>query len=169
MKLPLNTILGKTLEVFGLTAKEYKAISNSRERLAIEVKQAVCYLAQKFGHAQNAIGIFLGLDHSTVHHNKKTAQDICDYDVEYANRLMRIWNILEDLEKKANEIIINGYISRDERGDLTLWSEEPSRDSFANGEGFWFGESPRELDPTFYPHITWESEPQACEIKIILK
>lgn len=170
MEISLNIILDVVLESFEVEKDVYESISNTRERQAVDIKQAICYLGQRFGHSQHAIGKFLNIDHSTVCHNKKKAIEFCDIDVEYANKIAKALVSLENIMGINDEIICYGWITRDENGDLTLWDENrPERDTFQDGEGFWYGECPRELDPSLFPQVTWEKEPTACKIVVTLK
>lgn len=169
MKPSIEQVFAIALECCGVGEEEYASIANTRERKAVEVRQVCCLLGQRVGHSQSTIGRFLGIDHSTVCHNKRTAQDLCDTDGAYASRVIRAVDALDNIAKRIKECVINGWVSRDKDGGLTLFSEKPNRDVFQQGEGFWCGDCPRELDPTLFPQITWYSEPVECEMTLRLK
>ena len=164
----LDDIFQAVLEAWDIDKETYHGLKNSRDRLAVSVRQLVCWLGQRYGYTQSRVGLYLGITHSTVWHNKKMCEDYMTYDKDYKLVVYKALTSLYEKENIQEEITVSWLITRDERGDLTLWSEEPSRNPFANREGFWFGESPR-LDPALFPQITWENEPQECEIKITLK
>lgn len=169
----LDDIFYASLEAWDTDEETYRNLKYSREALAVNIRQFVCWLAQRNGYSLHEIGQYLGIDHSTVHHNKKKVEDYLSYDTEYISLLNKAMKIIdknkEREEVQVKEVAIKGYISRDEDNTLTLWEKEPIRDKFKNGEGYWFGESPRDLDPTLFPWITWSTKPQPCEIIVKIK
>ena len=66
-----------------------------------------------------------------------------------------------------NELIINGWIARDEDGELDLFTDKPERALAFNGKGVWksYGEySP--IDRSLFPSVTWASEPLDVTITV---
>lgn len=171
MKPTLEDIFSTSLQVWNVDKENYSNLKYSRNASVVNIKQVVCWIAQRYGYSQSEIGRYLGIDHSTVHYNKRKVEDYLSYDTKYISLLNKTMDILnknkaEVLEK---EVTITGYITRDEDGDLTLWDGEPMRERFKEGVGYWYGECPRELNPTLFPWITWSTKPQFCEIIVRLK
>ena len=172
MKPTLDDIFYAVLEAFDIDDETYRNIKDSRENLAVSVRQVVCWIGQNtYGYTQNAIGLYLGLNHSTVCHNKKKAQDYMSYDSSYkicVNKALSILSAKEE-EEGQKEYSVSGCIVRDEDGELTVFSDKPMRKTFSGGKSFWYGEEPIGLDISLFPQITCESEPQECEMILRLK
>lgn len=62
---------------------------------------------------------------------------------------------------------IRGWVARDKFGALCLWRDEPAREEVAWGKACEMGEWIK-LDPTLFPQIKWEDEPQEVKITIEL-
>ena len=171
MKPTLEDIFYAVLEAFDINEETYRNIQKSKKSLAVSVRQVICWIGQNtYGYTQNAIGLYLGLDHSTVWHNKMKVEDYMSYDKDYKIRVNRALSTLCAKEKEEQkECSIRGWIVRDEDGDLTVFSDKPIRETFSDGISFWCGEEPRGLNPSLFPQITWESEPQECEMALRLK
>ena len=172
MKPTLDDIFYAVLESFDIDDETNLNIKDSRENLAVSVRQVVCWIGQNtYGYTQNAIGLYLGLNHSTVCHNKKKAQDYMSYDSSYkicVNKALSILSAKEE-EEGQKEYSVSGWIVRDEDGELTVFSDKPMRKTFSGGKSFWYGEEPIGLDISLFPQITCESEPQECEMILRLK
>lgn len=172
MRPTLDDIFYAVLEAFDIDDETYRNIKDSRECLAVSVRQVVCWIGQNtYGYSQDKIGLFLGLNHSTVWHNKMKAQDYMSYDKDYKMCVNKALSILyaKEEEEEQKECSISGWVVRDEDGELTVFSDKPIRETFSDGISFWCGEEPRGLDPSLFPQITWESEPQECEMTLRLK
>ena len=172
MRPTLDDIFYAVLEAFDIDDETYRNIKDSRESLAVSVRQVICWIGQNtYGYSQNKIGLYLGLNHSTVWHNKMKAQDYMSYDKDYKMCVNRALSILYAKEGDENqrECSISGWVVRDEDGELTVFSDKPIRETFSDDMSFWCGEEPRGLDPSLFPQITWESEPQECEMNLRLK
>ena len=169
MRPTLDDIFYAVLEVFDINDETYRNIKDSRESLAVSVRQVVCWIGQKYGYSQNEIGLYLGLNHSTVWHNKMKVEDYMSYDKDYKMRVNKALSILCAKEEEQKECSTSGWVVRDEDGELTVFSDKPTRETFSEGISFWCGAEARGLDPSRFPQITWESEPQECEITIRLK
>jgi hypothetical protein len=172
MRPTLDDIFYAVLEAFDIDDETYRNIKDSRESLAVSVRQVICWIGQNtYGYSQNKIGLYLGLNHSTVWHNKMKAQDYMSYDKDYKMCVYKALTILYAKEEEGGqkECSISGWVVRDEDGDLTVFSDKPIRETFSDGISFWCGEEPRGLDPSLFPQITWESEPQECEMNLRLK
>ena len=171
MKPTLDDIFHAVLEAYDIDDETYRNIKESRVSLAVSVRQVFCWIGQKiYGYTQNAIGLYLGLEHSTVWHNKMKAQDYMSYDSSYktcVNKALSILSAKEEEEQK--EYSVSGWIVRDEDGELTVFSDKPMRKTFSGGKSFWYGEEPVGLDISLFPQITCESEPQECEMTLRLK
>lgn len=171
MKPTLDDIFYASLEAWDTDEETYRNLKYSREALAVNIRQFICWLAQRNEYSLHEIGQYLGIDHSTVHYNKKKVEDYLSYDTEYISLLNKAMETIDKSKEdiKVKEITIDGYITRDEDGELTLWEGEPIREKFSDGNGYWCGESPRDLDPTLFPWITWSTKPQPCEIIVKIK
>ena len=168
MKPTLDDIFYAVLDAFDINEETYRKIKRSREIIAVSVRQVICWIGQNtYGYTQNEIGLYLGLDHSTVWHNKMKAQDYISYDNSYKMCVNKALSIL--CSKGQKECSIRGWIVRDEDGELTVFSDKPMRKTFSGGKSFWYGEEPIGLDPSLFPQITCESEPQECEMTLRLK
>lgn len=170
MRPTLDDIFYAVLEAFDIDDETYRNIKDSREALAVSVRQVICWIGQKScGYSQSEIGGYLGLNHSTVWHNKMRAEDYMSYDKDYKMCVNKALSILYAKEEEQKECSINGWVTRDEDGDLTVFSDKPIRETFSDGINFWCGEEPRGLDPSLFPQITWENEPVECEMTLRLK
>ena len=172
MKPTLDDIFHAVLEAFNIDDETYRNIKESRVPLAMSVRQVICWIGQNtYGYTQNAIGLYLGLNHSTVCHNKKKAQDYMSYDSSYKTCVNKALSILsaKEEEEGQKEYSVSGWIVRDEDGELTVFSDKPMRKTFSGGKSFWYGEEPIGLDISLFPQITCESEPQECEMTLRLK
>lgn len=170
MRPTLDDIFYAVLEAFDIDDETYRNIKDSRESLAVTIRQMVCWIGQEtYGYSQPKIGQYLGLDHSTVWHNKMKCKDYMTYDKDYKLCVNKALSILCAKEEEQKECSISGWVVRDEDGDLTVFSDKPIREKFADGISFWCGEEPRGLNPTLFPQITWESEPVECEMTLRLK
>lgn len=172
MKPTLEDIFYAVLEAFDINEETYRNIQKSRKSLAVSVRQVICWIGQNtYGYTQNAIGLYLGLDHSTVWHNKMKAQDYMCYDNSYKIRVNNALSILsvKEEEEEQKEYSISGWVARDEVGGLTFFSDKPIREPFSFDRSVWCGEVSSVLAPSLFPQITWESEPQECEMTLRLK
>lgn len=172
MKPTLDDIFHAVLEAFDIDDETYRNIKESRVRLAVSVRQVFCWIGQNtYGYTQNAIGLYLGLEHSTVWHNKMKAQDYMSYDSSYKTCVNKALSILsaKEEEEEQKECSISVWVARDEDGGLAFFSYKPKRETFSDGRSFWLGEESRRLDPSLFPQITWESDPQECEMILRLK
>ena len=172
MKPTLDDIFHAVLEAFDIDDETYRNIKESRVPLAMSVRQVICWIGQNtYGYTQNEMGLYLGLNHSTVCHNKKKAQDYMSYDSSYKTCVNKALSILsaKEEEEGQKEYSVSGWIVRDEDGELTVFSDKPMRKTFSGGKSFWYGEEPIGLDISLFPQITCESEPQECEMTLRLK
>lgn len=172
MRPTLDDIFHAVLEAFDIDDETYRNIKESRVPLAMSVRQVICWIGQNtYGYTQNEMGLYLGLNHSTVCHNKKKAQDYMSYDSSYKTCVNKALSILsaKEEEEGQKEYSVSGWIVRDEDGELTVFSDKPMRKTFSGGKSFWYGEEPIGLDISLFPQITCESEPQECEMTLRLK
>lgn len=74
-------------------------------------------------------------------------------------------------QEKGADTVIQGWVCRDADGFLSLYKDKPTRDTCDLDDvpyGIWSDntDSHMELPITSFPDLTWESEPQECEIII---
>ena len=169
MRPTLDDIFYAVLEAWDTDEETYRNIKDSRESLAVSIRQVFVWIAQEYEYSQPKIGTYLGMAACSVFHNKKMCKDYMSYDAEYLAIVNKALVILYEKENIQTETTIKGIITRDEDGDLTLWEELPKKYTPSNGMGIWYGASPRKINRAFFPQITWESEPQECEVIIKLK
>lgn len=168
----LDDIFYAVLEAFDTDDDTYRNIKRSRKGLAVSVRQVVCWIGQNiYGHSPNEIGLYLGIDHSTVWYHRMKVQDYISYDKDYTMRVNKSLSILctKEKEEGQKECSISVWVARDEDGVLTFFADKPKRENFSEYPSVWFGDEPRRLDPSLFPQITWESEPQECEMTLRLK
>lgn len=169
MRPTLDDIFYAVLEAFDIDDETYRNIKDSREALAVSVRQVICWIGQKsYGYSQHEIGLYLGLNHSTVWHNKMRAEDYMSYDKDYKVCVNKALSILYAKEEEIQkEYSINGWVARDGYDDsLAFFTvKKPKRI-----EDMWLAEDycyslPKEA----FPQITWDCEPQECEMTLRLK
>ena len=118
MKPTLNDIFDEVLKAFHLSQEEYEMASNTRQRRVIEIRQAFCYLGQAYGYPQRMIGEYVGLDHSTVHHNREVAKDLIDTDKEFASKVSEAHTVLKSIADDSAQYTIEGWVARDKEGNF---------------------------------------------------
>lgn len=70
-------------------------------------------------------------------------------------------------EKDAEDTVIQGWVARDNDGDLFFYTDKPRRENAVWDEPqYWIGEAYTELNTDLFPDLTWESEPEQVEIII---
>lgn len=170
MRPTLDDIFYAVLEACDTDEETYRNLKDSRDALAVLIRQMVCWIGQEtYGYSQPKIGQYLGLNHSTVWHNKMKAQDYMSYDKEYKLCVNKALSILyaKEEDEGQKEYSINGWVARDGYDDsLSFFTvKKPKR-----FEDMWLAEDycyslPKEA----FPQITWESEPVECEMTLRLK
>ena len=69
--------------------------------------------------------------------------------------------------EKDADTVIQGWVARDDDGDLFFYNDKPRREKAVWDEPqYWIGETQIDLDPNLFPDLTWESEPEPVEIII---
>jgi hypothetical protein len=169
MKPTLEQILDTTLRILDLNKEYFMKNQSSRRLEIVEVKQMVSFVGQKNGYSQTVIGNFLGINHSTVCHNKKSACFFYDHDKRFARKINLILNALKIYEEK--EIKLSGWVARSDNfnGCLQFFTEEvPTRNHhykiWQPNEGMVY-----DIPNHAFQFLTWENEPIECEIIIRLK
>lgn len=81
------------------------------------------------------------------------------------------WAWLKNFDKEEDEegTVISGWVARDEDADCPrLYNHKPFRKKEGFKDGLWsYGlEIGLRLDPSLFPDITWESDPEPVEITI---
>lgn len=67
-------------------------------------------------------------------------------------------------QEKDADTVIQGWVAIDDDGDLFLYRTKPTRDEVS---GMWMsGECPLDVGLNLFPDLTWDDEPQECEIII---
>lgn len=67
-------------------------------------------------------------------------------------------------EKDAEDTVIQGWVARDDDGDLRIYREMPKR---SKREGMWDGNIAQIVpSPLLFPDFTWDSDPEPVEIII---
>lgn len=64
-------------------------------------------------------------------------------------------------QEKDAEAVIQGWVAIDKDKNLFFYRDKPKR---VGSMLYWIGEVLMELDNSLFPDLTWESEPQECEI-----
>lgn len=59
------------------------------------------------------------------------------------------------------DIIIQGWMARDRNNDIFVFKNKPYRSDYE-----WYGDGLVTLPFNLFPDLTWDSEPQECEIII---
>ena len=76
----------------------------------------------------------------------------------------------ESKQESKQETVIQGWVARDEDGDLYIYRSKPFREGSSSADGFWsaYGASSA-LDNALFPSITWKSEALEVDITITPK
>ena len=94
----LKQIFDEVLCANGMSEEYYNENKKSRLQKIIAIRQVVSLVGQDYGYSQQRIGDFLGIDHSTVYHNKKMAIQYCECEEEYAEMVLKV---MSELNKKS--------------------------------------------------------------------
>ena len=97
-----------------------------------------------------------------------------EWDSEYVQGLIEsAWydgaNFTLGKQEKDADTVISGWVARDEDADCPrLYNHKPFRKKEGFKDGLWsYGlEIGLRLDPSLFPDITWESDPEPVEITI---
>jgi len=94
-----------------------------------------------------------------------------DYWIGYSKGIQELFGFKGEpcVEPKgAENTVIQGWVARDEDGELFLYIESPKRE-YGDWEtpSIWASETFAQLDSTLFPDLTWESDP--LQVEIILK
>lgn len=164
----LEKIKNITLKVLNIDKETFEKSEKRRTALIQRAKQMIALIGQECGYSLNAIGRFLKLDHSTVHHNKLVAMDYAKYEHEYADSLNEIRCAIKGSERTQKRCSLQGYIARDKNGDLFVFTTIPHRDNSDRELPCWRAKESFQLDSDLFPHITWQDEPQECNMALTL-
>lgn len=165
MRPTLKQIFKVTLNAFECSEAYYEEFRKTRKTLVVSIRQALCLIAQENGYSQNEIGRFIGLDHSTVLHNKRVAQDHYKYEKEYQKKIDKMRQKIEQLTEESMEYKISGWIARDKFEDtLSLFENKP-----IDCNGVWVSNARCfDLPKDAFPAITHKDKPQRIEMTLIL-
>lgn len=87
-----------------------------------------------------------------------------DRDALYKGYYHGMKGSLGKQEKDAEDTVIQGWVAIDEDGGLFLYRTKPARDEVS---GMWMSnECPLTVGIKLFPDLTWDDEPQECEIII---
>lgn len=92
------------------------------------------------------------------------------HDIAKSSYLQGAQDFIGKQEKDAEETVISGWVARDENADCPgLYTYKPLRQKKGFKDGYWsYGmQIGLSLDPSLFPDITWDSDPQ--EVEIIIK
>lgn len=96
MRPSLKQIFDEVLRANGMSEEYYNENKKSRLQKIITIRQIVSLIGQDYGYSQQRIGDFLGLDHSSIYHNKMMAKQYCECEKEYAEMVV---NVMCELNK----------------------------------------------------------------------
>ena len=148
MKPSLIKILEESLSAFNMTKERWGLIKNTRLLEAIEIKQSVSYIGQLYGHSQAAIGLFLGINHSSVCTHKKNCLSFLEIDRVFSSKIKKALESIKDNIEDIDEYSFNSFLRRDGDGVIYL----------SNG-------IPKEI----FPQIIEDNSPVECKVIIKLK
>lgn len=94
MKPSLKQIFDEVLRANGMSEEYYNENKKSRLQKVITIRQVVSLVGQDYGYSQQNIGDFLGIDHSTVYHNKMMARQYCECEKEYLEMVTKVMSEL---------------------------------------------------------------------------
>lgn len=94
MRPSLKQIFDEVLRANGMSEEYYNENKKSRLQKIITIRQVVSLIGQHYGYSQQRIGDFLGLDHSTIYHNKMMAKQYCECEKEYAEMVVSVMSEL---------------------------------------------------------------------------
>lgn len=70
-------------------------------------------------------------------------------------------------QKKDADAVIQGWVARDSNESLYLFCLKPKRVRYlGSSDGVWMSRTIEKLDPSLFPDLTWESDPEPIEIII---
>lgn len=71
------------------------------------------------------------------------------------------------MQEKDADTVIQGWVARDDDGDLFFYNDKPRREKAVWDEPqYWIGKTQIDLAPNLFPDLTWESDPEPVEIII---
>lgn len=91
MRPTLTQILDEVLLANEMSKEYYEENKKSRMRKIVTIRQVFSLVGQDYGYTQCQIGGFLGLDHSSIHYNKKIAKQYCDCEKEYSAMVTKVF------------------------------------------------------------------------------
>ena len=95
-----------------------------------------------------------------ISHEPLSQEEIFNYAFDRAYALGK--------QEKEADAVIQGWVARDDDGDLFFYNDKPRREKAVWDEPqYWIGKTQTDLDPNLFPDLTWDSEPE--EVEIILK
>lgn len=100
MRPSLKQIFDEVLRASGMSEEYYNENKKSRLQKIITIRQIVSLIGQDYGYSQQRIGDFLGLDHSTIYHNKMMAKQYCECEKEYLEMVVKV---MSELNKPIND------------------------------------------------------------------
>jgi hypothetical protein len=135
MKPPLKQIFDTVLLANKMSEEYYNENKKSRLREIITIRQTVSLVGQDYGHSQQSIGDFLGIDHSTVHHNKMMARRYCECEKEYFEMVKKV---MSELNRPASNYRCSDCeVFKNHQGTNFFFGFHcPIKDSYVNRDEF---------------------------------
>ena len=82
-------VLKNVCRVFELTEKELR--SRRRFRNVVDAKTALCYvLHRKNKYTSTSVGLFINLDHATILHHCRKAEQLIETDKEFLEKIKQL-------------------------------------------------------------------------------
>lgn len=95
-----------------------------------------------------------------------------EYWIGYSKAIQELFDLKgEPYVEPAVATVISAWVARDEDNDLFIYKRRPVREDGQpfSDKSIWTGGTMFQLDPSSFPNLTWESEPQKVEIIITSK
>lgn len=162
MKPTLEQILDATLLVEGMEYSYWSKWRPSRSAKVCQVKRIVAYFGRNFGYTQRELSTFLSCSIPMIACAKKKQTELLEIYRDEREKVERITNILEETSKSQK---IEGWVARDNNGDIGFFNRKPTISS-----GVWTSnEEPYRLPQDLFSYIRPEDSPLECELILNLK
>lgn len=135
MRPSLKQIFDEVLRANGMSEEYYNENKKSRLQKIITIRQVVSLVGQDYGYSQSQIGDFLGLDHSTIHHNKIMAKQYCECEKEYSEMVV---NVMSELNRPiSNCRCYDCEVFKNRQGSNFFFGLHcPIKDAYVNRDEF---------------------------------
>ena len=161
MRPSLEKILSVALKVFKTSEAEWEIMRQRRAQGAVQITQAVSFIASENGYRVKTISKFLERDHGTVLYGIGKVKEQCFLYKESRDMVRQIRDILSYEYSHSS----SGYLARSANGLLTISPTLPERMG-----GYWIAEGSKPYNnQDSFPQITWESEPVKVSVKVTIE